>query len=94
VASLVLNESMHIGVEFPLVFLHNGWDIAMGTKNNVIECLCVTHNFVYNVMITERILDYCVDRISPRYPNPPPASERLNARSAINTIQAQRSMVW
>ena len=78
VASLVLNESMHIGVEFPLVFLHNGWDIAMGTKNNVIECLCITHNFVfslyynfvYNVMVTERILDYCVDRIFPRYPTP------------------------
>ena len=78
VASLILDESMHIGVEFPLVFLHNGWDIAMGTKNNVIECLCITHNFVfslyynfvYNVMVTERILDYCVDRISPRYPTP------------------------
>lgn len=78
VASLVLNESMHIGVEFPLVFLHKGWDIAMGTKNNVIECLCVAHNFVfsfyynfvYNVMVTERILDYCVDRISPRHPTP------------------------
>lgn len=76
VASLILDESMHIGVEFPLVFLRNGRDTSMGTKNNVIECLRVAHNFVfsfcynfvYNVMITERILDYCVDRISPRYP--------------------------
>ncbi len=41
VASLVLDESMHIGVEFPLVFLHNGRDTSMGTKNNVIECLRV-----------------------------------------------------
>ena len=81
VASLVLNESMHIGVEFPLVFLHNGRDTSMGTKNNVIECLCVAHNFVfssyynfvYNVMITERIPNYCADPISPIHSRPTPS---------------------
>lgn len=81
VASLILDESMHIGVEFPLVFLHNGRDTSMGTKNNVIECLRVAHNFVFsfyynfvhNTPITERIPNYCAAPISPTHSRPTPS---------------------
>jgi len=81
VASLILDESMHIGVEFPLVFLHNGRDTSMGTKNNVIECLRVAHNFVFsfyynfvhNTPITERIPNYCAALISPIHSRPTPS---------------------
>ena len=42
---------------------------AAGMVLTFVFSLC--YNFVYNVMITERILDYCVDRISPSYPTHP-----------------------
>ena len=46
-ASLVVDETEHIGVELSFVFLDNGWDAAVCAKDDVIGCLCVTHNFVY-----------------------------------------------
>ena len=74
VAPLVPDESIHVGVKFPLMFLHDGGDPGVRAENDVVIRLCVTHNFVHSfccyfvhcMMITERFPDYCVGRISPR----------------------------
>ncbi len=74
VASLVPDESIHVGVQLPLIFLHDGGDPGVRAENDVVIRLCVTHNFVHSfccyfvqcMMITERCPDYCVGRISPR----------------------------
>ena len=74
VAPLVPDESIHVGVKFPLMFLHDGGDPGVRAENDVVIRLCVTHNFVHSfcyyfvhcMMITERCPDYCVGRISPR----------------------------
>lgn len=73
VAPLVPDESIHVGVKFPLMFLHDGGDPGVRAENDVVIRLCVTHNFVHSfcyyfvhcMMITERCPDYCVGRISP-----------------------------
>ena len=74
VAPLVPDESIHVGIQLPFVFLHDGGDSGVRAENDVVIRLCVTHNFVHSfcyyfvhcMMITERCPDYCVGRISPR----------------------------
>ena len=127
-ASDIIDKPQHIRIEFPLMLFSNGRNASMGSEDDMIECLCVTH-----ITVTGRCWDYCDSRISPRCfsrrctlchivsrshcttlrdsvacmvlipPNgvshvsdmfrPLIASKRRHAQSAINTIQAQRSVV-
>ena len=58
-ASYIVDKTKHIGIEFSLMFLINGWDASMGTKDNMIIRLRVTH-----AILTMNNTDYC--NTSPR----------------------------
>ena len=58
-ASDIVDKTVHVGIEFSLMFFSNGRDAAMGTENNMIECLRVTH-----AILTMNSTDYC--NTSPR----------------------------
>ena len=58
-ASDIVDKTKHIGIEFSLMFFSNGRDAAMGTEDNMIECLRVTH-----AILTKNNTDYC--NTSPR----------------------------
>ena len=60
-ASDIVDKPQHVRVEFPLILFSNGWNASMGTQDDMIECLCVTH-----ITVTRRCWDYCDSRISPR----------------------------
>ena len=57
-ASDIVDKTMHIGIEFSPMLFGNGGDASMGPKDNMIECLCVTHT-----ISTTKNTDYC-------YPSP------------------------
>ena len=58
-ASDIVDKTKHVGIEFSLMFFSNGRDAAMGTEDNMIECLRVTH-----AILTMNNTDYC--NTSPR----------------------------
>ena len=45
-ASLIVDKTEHVGVELSFVVLDYGRDATVCAKDDVIGCLCVTHNFV------------------------------------------------
>ena len=58
-ASDIVDKAKHVGIELSLMFFSNGRDAAMGTEDNMIECLRVTH-----AILTMNNKDYC--NTSPR----------------------------
>ncbi len=62
-ASDIVDKPQHVRVEFPLMLFSNGWNASMGTQDDMIECLCVTH-----AILTMNNTDYC----NHSYCNPSP----------------------
>ncbi len=58
-ASDIVDKPQHVGIKFSLMFFSNGGDASMGTEDNMIECLRVTH-----AILTMNNTDYC--NTSPR----------------------------
>ena len=58
-ASDIVDKTVHVGIEFSLMLFNNGWDASIGTKDNMIIRLRVTH-----AILTINNTDYC--NTSPR----------------------------
>ena len=58
-ASDIVDKPQHVGIKLSLMLLGNGRDASMDTKDNMIECLRVTH-----AILTMNNTDYC--NTSPR----------------------------
>jgi len=55
----IVDKTVHVGIEFSLMLLINSWDASIGTEDNMIICLRVTH-----AILTMNNTDYC--NTSPR----------------------------
>ena len=87
-ASDIVDKTKHVGIEFSLMFFSNGRDAAMGTEDNMIECLRVTH-----AILTMNNTDYC--NTSPRRGDTHDVQLTPYKRSAVwwPHIQAKRRVV-
>ena len=72
----IVDKPQHVRVEFPLILFSNGWNASMGTQDDMIECLCVTH-----AILTMNNTDYC--NTSPRRGNTHKVQLTLHKRSAV-----------
>ena len=66
VCPLVVDKSVHVGIELPLVLFGYGGNALVCAENDVVEGLCVAHRCVNDLLITPSSAVYCVGRISPR----------------------------
>ena len=53
-ATDIVDKPQHVGIKFSLMLLSNGWNASMGTEDDMIECLRVTH-----AILTMNNTDYC-----------------------------------
>ena len=87
-ASDIVDKTKHVGIEFSLMLFNNGRDASMGTEDDMIKCLRVTH-----AILTMNDTDYC--NTSPRRGETYEVQLTPYKRSAVwwPHIQAKRRVV-